>query len=244
MGSSKEVYLGPYNNCLTCYEIYIPNDLVSHPQILLISRNPHSHPDPQQTRTPGTIKKLFLTLLEDTGWRLAEMTPRKLSTDAGFMASFRLALGWKGAHAPPISALHPSLGNLDQSIEKLRLQYFPEGIGLAGMFLIFYRLFILKLIVSKKTIGAFSPYQMQKELPKSEQYVQHVETIRNIPDHDQFAIIICMLPAMSELLLKTKRPTIDTSFKRATGYQEFEIEAWFPKSMKCMCLSLCCDTWH
>jgi hypothetical protein len=52
-------------------------------------------------------------------------------------------------------------------------------------------------------------------------------------NQDTFTLIICMLPSMSKLLLSTKRPSIDTSFKRADGYEEFEIEAWFPDAMKC-----------
>ena len=42
-----------------------------------------------------------------------------------------------------------------------------------------------------------------------------------------------MLPSVSELLLKTQWPTIDTSFNRAQGYEEFEVEAWFLGGMKC-----------
>ena len=82
--------------------------------------------------------------------------------------------------------------------------------------------------------GAFSLYQKQKELPKPEQYVWYTGTI-NLPKHNTFTIIICMLPAMSHVLLKTKCPTLDTLFKRAAGYQEFEIEVWFPSFMKCTC---------
>ena len=42
-----------------------------------------------------------------------------------------------------------------------------------------------------------------------------------------------MFKGMSELLLATKRPSIDTSFKRLHKWQEFEIEAWFPKYSRC-----------
>jgi hypothetical protein len=46
-----------------------------------------------------------------------------------------------------------------------------------------------------------------------------------------------MFPAMSRLLQTTQRPSIDTSFKRADSYEEFELEAWFPEHMKCMRLT-------
>ncbi|GJJ09188.1 hypothetical protein Clacol_003410 [Clathrus columnatus] len=38
-----------------------------------------------------------------------------------------------------------------------------------------------------------------------------------------------MFPATSYLLLKTKCPSIDTSFKHLHGWQEFEMEAFFPE---------------
>jgi len=69
-------------------------------------------------------------------------------------------------------------------------------------------------------------------LPKEEGYVRRVETVL-VSGGKPFTIIVCMLPSMSELLPETKRFTIDTSFKRAHGYEEFEIEGYFPFSMKC-----------
>ncbi|KAF8575834.1 hypothetical protein K439DRAFT_1623294 [Ramaria rubella] len=42
-------------------------------------------------------------------------------------------------------------------------------------------------------------------------------------------LVICMFKAMSKLLLETKWPSIDTSFKWLHKWQEFEIEAWFPE---------------
>jgi len=70
------------------------------------------------------------------------------------------------------------------------------------------------------------------ELPREEQYVRLVERFE-LDGHKPFTIVICMLPRMSAMLLRAKRPTIDTSFKRAVGYEEFEIEAWLPLEMKC-----------
>ena len=222
-----------HSACPTRYEIYIPNNLQKHPEIVLISRNPHSHPNPSPIKTPESLKKVLVSLIEDTGWRLADMTPRKLSLDTGFMSSLRKILNWDNIQDPSLSKLHPSLGNLDHRariIDSLREIHFPAGTGLLGKSIctvVSFEGSILSLI-----LGAFSLYQQQLELLKEEQYVRHVETI-NIPNHKPFTIVICMLPAMSQLLVKTKYPTIDTSFKRAAGYQEFELEAWFPSPMKC-----------
>jgi hypothetical protein len=80
--------------------------------------------------------------------------------------------------------------------------------------------------------GARDLLDQQQKLPKNERYVRAVESV-SLPGQKEFHVIICMLPAMSKLLMTTSRPTIDTSFKRADGYEEFEIEAWFPDVMKC-----------
>ncbi|KIJ42547.1 hypothetical protein M422DRAFT_254326 [Sphaerobolus stellatus SS14] len=100
--------------------------------------------------------------------------------------------------------------------ETLREVYFPNGTGLQG---------------------AMALFEKQKLLPREEQYVRHVETF-HLSNHKPFTIIICMLPAMSKLLMRTLRPTINTSFKRAAGYEEFELEAWFLSAMKSF---VCCQ---
>ncbi|KIJ42824.1 hypothetical protein M422DRAFT_253914 [Sphaerobolus stellatus SS14] len=61
---------------------------------------------------------------------------------------------------------------------------------------------------------------------KEQVYVQCAETYES-PSERKFTIIICMFKAMSVLLLQAKRPSMDTSFKRIHGWQEFESEAWF-----------------
>ena len=69
------------------------------------------------------------------GTRLADMTPHKLTLDSAFMAKLRGHLNWKGIQDPPLSALHPSLGNFDHTrriIETERDKYFPDGTGLDG----------------------------------------------------------------------------------------------------------------
>jgi hypothetical protein len=69
-------------------------------------------------------------------WKLADATPRKLVLDSGFMNSFRHALGWNKPFDPPLSALHPSLGNLDhvrRYIDELRHDLFPDGTGFEGL---------------------------------------------------------------------------------------------------------------
>ncbi|KAF8578686.1 hypothetical protein K439DRAFT_1621146 [Ramaria rubella] len=212
-GRLERGILEPQKVCQTRFEIYVPNDLPSCPQIIIVSRSPHSHIDPRPTKTPLTIIEIFNSFLRGLNWRLADATPRRLSLDSAFMAALRNRLLWTGLQDPLLSALHPSLGNMDHTarlIDLMRAEYFPNGSGLKG---------------------AKELCQQHKLLPPSEQYVRAVETV-TLPGLDPFTIIICMLPSMSGFLMTTKRPTIDTSFKRADGFEEFEIEAWFPDDMR------------
>lgn len=81
-------------------------------------------------------------------------------------------------------------------------------------------------------VGVKYLLKQQVQLPVKEQYLRHVETFSD-PKEGEFTIIICMFHEMSRLLLQAKRPTIDTSFKRIKGWQEFEIEAWFSEYGRC-----------
>jgi len=72
----------------------------------------------------------------------------------------------------------------------------------------------------------------EKILPLEDCYVRCAEE-HDIPGEGKIRLVICMYKAMSELLLDTKCPSIDTSFKRLHQWQEFEIEAWFPQYQRC-----------
>ena len=63
-------------------------------------------------------------------------------------------------------------------------------------------------------------------------YVRCVE-IHPLPGNREFRLVICMSPSMAFWLLNAPRISIDTSFKRLHGWQEFEIEAWDDKHMRC-----------
>ena len=71
------------------------------------------------------------------GWRLADITPRKLVLNDGFINAIRKHLHWPSKEQDPVlSNLHPSPGNLNhvlRLIEKMRKQHFPHGTGLEGM---------------------------------------------------------------------------------------------------------------
>lgn len=126
------------HQCNAKFSIYVPDDLVACPWIVVICTNPHSHPPPLPISTPPPILALLKSLLLDLGWRLADATPRKIVLDSAFMACFREHLGWNGIRDPVLSDLHPSLGNLDhvrRIINGLRKDYFVDGTGFSGMFI-------------------------------------------------------------------------------------------------------------
>ncbi|KIJ26661.1 hypothetical protein M422DRAFT_272233 [Sphaerobolus stellatus SS14] len=135
------------------------------------------------------------------------MTPHQIMLNTGFMKTLRQHLKWPHAQDPPLSALHPSLQNCDhvaRIIMELQKVFYPDGIGFEGV----------RALMEK-----------QKALPLEERYVCAVETKRFTGDH-KARFIICMTSAMSRLLVNARRISIDTSFKRANGWEEFEIETW------------------
>lgn len=71
------------------------------------------------------------------------------------------------------------------------------------------------------------------------QYIRHIEEFPIKPTKRGGAtsarIIICMFPEQSGLLLKTKRPSCDTSFKgvKTSEWSEFTIEGFDVASERC-----------
>ncbi|KAK7022501.1 hypothetical protein R3P38DRAFT_3317686 [Favolaschia claudopus] len=204
----------PKNDCDARFDIYTPYDLDDCPKIVVICRNPHSHVNPHPVKTPPPLLEIFRGLLLELDWRLADMTPRKLMVDSGFMSNFRRALGWKRPFDPTLAALHPSLGNLDhvrRYIDELRHVLFPEGTGFDGA----------QLLAAQ-----------HRELPEDEQYVRCAET-HTIEDGKTFNLVICMLKSMSRFLMRAKTLSLDTAFRRLAGkWQEFEMETWELMHMK------------
>ncbi|KAJ6554288.1 hypothetical protein B0H19DRAFT_1029451 [Mycena capillaripes] len=201
-------------NCPTTFDVYTPYDFFHCPHVVVICRNPHSHPPPHPVKTPPPLLEIFRSLLLELDWKLADATPRKLMLESGFMANLRRNLGWTKPFDPPLAALHPSLGNLDhvrRYIDELRHVLFPDGTGFEGA----------QLLASQ-----------HRELPEHEQYVRCAETY-TIEDGKTFHLVICMLRSMSELLMRSKKLALDTAFKRVNGkWQEFEMETWEGNQMR------------
>ncbi|KAJ7652908.1 hypothetical protein B0H17DRAFT_1147298 [Mycena rosella] len=175
----------PKGNCGATFDIYTPYELADCPRVVIVCRNPHSHPDPHPVKTPPPLLEVFRSLLLELDWKLADATPRKLMIDSGFMGNLRRALGWNKPFDPPLAALHPSFGNLDhvrRYIDELRDILFPSGTGFEGAQLL---------------------ADQHRQLPEDEQYVRCAET-HTIEDGKTFQLVICMLRSMSALLMRSK----------------------------------------
>ncbi|KAG2045848.1 hypothetical protein BDR06DRAFT_985730 [Suillus hirtellus] len=201
------------HNCQSKFDIFVPVNLVAVPHITIVCRNPHSHPPPAPIKTPPPLVDLFRSLLMDMDWELADATPRHILCDSGFMRGLCMALGWTLDRSPSLADLHPSLANLDhvhRLMYKFHCDKYPMGTGFQGA----------KLLVDK-----------ENELPHHTRYVRCAET-HTLPGGVDFRLIVCMSPLMSHHLLLARRVSIDTSFKRLHGWQEFEIEAWDNNHMR------------
>lgn len=134
-GSLRRGVLTRTSNCASVFDIYTPYNFIECPFIVIICRNPHSHPRPHPVKTPPKLLSLFSSLLLELDWKLADATPRKIVTDSGFMLGLRRHLGWRKQIDPSLSDLHPSLGNLDhvrRYIDNFRKDIFSQGTGFEG----------------------------------------------------------------------------------------------------------------
>ncbi|KAK7005533.1 hypothetical protein R3P38DRAFT_3326482 [Favolaschia claudopus] len=122
---ARGVLQRPRNNCTARFDIYTPYDLNDCPQVVeILTEYP--------VKTPPALLEIFRTLLLELDCKLADMTPRKLMLDSGFIGNLRRALCWSRPFDPPLSALHPSLGDLDhvrRYIDELRHTLFPARTG-------------------------------------------------------------------------------------------------------------------
>lgn len=127
--------------CNTVFEIFTPYpvDLIKNRQILIVCRNPHSHPPPAPVKTPPVYLNILKSILLEMRWKLADATPRRILLDTGFMTKLRSELGWSHARDPLLTNLHYSFANMDHVLRiilDLRGTFFACGTGFAGMFLV------------------------------------------------------------------------------------------------------------
>jgi hypothetical protein len=81
-------------------------------------------------------------------------------------------------------------------------------------------------------LGACCLANEHASLPLEQRYVRCAET--HVIEHGvELKLVVCMTSRMSSHLVQAKRLSIDTSFKRAQGWQEFEIESWDTEHCRC-----------
>jgi len=123
--------------CKATFHIYIPDDLLACPRVVVVCRNPHSHVPPVPAKTPPLLVADLHQLLGDMGWRLADAMPRYVMLDSGFVHGLRNLLGWESNQSPGLSDLHPSLANLNhlrRLINTVRCMKFPYKTGFEGTY--------------------------------------------------------------------------------------------------------------
>ncbi|KAG1862305.1 hypothetical protein F4604DRAFT_1657854 [Suillus subluteus] len=197
------------HNCVASFDIYVPEDLFACPRILVLCTNPHSHPPPLPVKTPPPLIDVFHGLVSLMKWKLADATPRRIYLDTAFVEGLHQVLDWQfpDGRDAMLQDLHPSLANLDhvrRLINLTRSTKYPSGTGFEG---------------------ACRLANEHASLPLEQRYVRCAET--HVIDHGvEFKLVVCMTSRMSSHLVQAKHLSVDTSFKRAQGWQEFEIESW------------------
>lgn len=110
-----------------------PSSFQQYPSILIVCIGPHTHPPPQPTKTPPVYIDIFASLIRNLQWQMADITPRRLLIDTGFMYGLRQTLQWDSELDEPLLIdLHPSFLNQDHVrylIERIRKIHFSEGTG-------------------------------------------------------------------------------------------------------------------
>ncbi|KAG2137941.1 hypothetical protein DEU56DRAFT_736613 [Suillus clintonianus] len=200
------------HNCTASFDIYVPDDLVACPRILVLCTNPHSHPPPVPVKTPPPLVDVFHGLVSLLKWKLADATPRRIYLDTAFVEGLHQVLDWQfpDGRDATLQDLHPSLANLDhvrRLINTMRSTQYPSGTGFEGA----------RRLANEHAL-----------LPLEQRYVRCAET-HVIERGVELKLVVCMTSRMSSHLVQAKRLSIDTSFKRAQGWQEFEVESWDSK---------------
>ncbi|KAG2088548.1 uncharacterized protein F5147DRAFT_780942 [Suillus discolor] len=142
-------------------------------------------------------------------WKLADATPRRIYLDTAFVEGLHRVLDWQfpDGRDAILQDLHPSLANLNhvrRLINITRPMKYPSGTGFEG---------------------ACRLANEHASLPLEQRYVRCAET-HLIERGVEFKLVACMTSRMSSHLIQAKRLSTDTSFKRAQGWQEFEVESW------------------
>ncbi|KAL0057790.1 hypothetical protein AAF712_015556 [Marasmius tenuissimus] len=197
----------PCESKFSVYEPY-PEYRQQCPWILLVCRGPHTHAVPALTKTPNTVRTAILSFLDKLD-DLANLTTRRLirSDAAKVFLQAQLPL----LSEPTFIDLHCSLNNRDHlqaMINHAQSQRFPDGTGWQGL---------LRLKAS------------EENLPALERYIRYAEQMvltddEEVSTSEPSRLIICVLARNSQHLVQDAQYIqSDISFKRVTGWLEFEL---------------------
>lgn len=149
---------------------------------------------------------------------LADLTPRRFLRHTTTRAFLATELGVPASEAIHLSDLRPSLANLDHLrnyISKAQDKVFPKGTGWIGL---------LYAKERQDASGTQSPYiRYMSEIPIREGDRDSSDEADGSSSSDTLRIVICMTPESSRALLHAQYLQCDISFKRVSGFLEFEL---------------------
>lgn len=140
-------------------------------------------------------------------------------------------------HGPAVSATPPCTISIHHSATLITygvslLSYDHPSFHMALDSLVRSIICILISVDHLLITGAKSLVNEHERLPLDHRYLRCAER-HDLPGDDECSLVICMTARMSSLLVEAKRISIDTSFKRVRGWQEFEIEGWDNSHQRC-----------
>ncbi|KAJ7083296.1 hypothetical protein B0H15DRAFT_785085 [Mycena belliarum] len=206
--------------CLSKFRVYEPLEeyRTECPFILIVTGGVHTHPVPLPTKTPPQVRSALMTLFDQLGEDLPDITPRRFIRHPIVKAFLRNK--FPDIVSPTLADWHVSLSNRShvRAYIKQALEiHYPFGTGWAG-------------------VVNLREYQ-DTHLPKESHYIRRILALNIDPEDDVdededpvdkkdnlLRIIVCMTPEASRRLLRSGRYLqSDIGFKRIIGFKEFEV---------------------
>ncbi|EAU88652.2 hypothetical protein CC1G_01025 [Coprinopsis cinerea okayama7 len=215
--------------CKCTFRVYEPTEEFRSecPWILVVSKGVHHHPIPILSKTPPALVDEIMGLLHSLVEDLADMTPRRFLRHTTVQAYLKNALSH--IQNPCLSDLHPSFANRDHLrsyILRAQNTIFPHRTGWEGL------LHIKESEESRNNCEPYIRYMLDFPGPNSllpllglaPDEVKNGDGDIDLEDEGlPLRIVICMSRASSRRLLKARSVQMDISFKRVSGFLEFEM---------------------
>ncbi|KAJ7508004.1 hypothetical protein B0H11DRAFT_2218004 [Mycena galericulata] len=208
-----------YLECKSKFRVYEPTEeyRAACPFILIVTVGEHPHPVPLPTKTPLRIQEKLMTLLEQTGEDLPDLTPRRFIRHP-ILKAF-LSETFPDIISPTMADWHVSLANrshLKAYIKRTSDIHYPFGTGWAGNKLPKENHYIRRILAVD--IDPADEQAMNEDQDDNDEL--------NVKDKkdSKLRIIICMTPEASRRLRSSGQYLqSDIGFKRIVGFKEFEV---------------------